>query len=90
MNNPFVLQKSEEFAQRLLQESDDEKGRIDLAYRIALSRRSTEAEQLKAGRFLAEVVTSLPESKTEEERQMTAWTSFCQALFVSSEFRYLP
>jgi len=90
MNNPFVLQKSEEFAQRLLQESDDEKGRIDLAYRIALSRRSTEAEQLKAERFLAEVVTSLPESKTEEERQMTAWTSFCQALFVSSEFRYLP
>ena len=90
MNNPFVLQKSEEFAQRLLQESDDEKGRIDLAYRIALSRRSTEAEQLKAELLLAEVVTSLPESKTEEERQLTAWTGFCQALFVSSEFRYLP
>ena len=90
MNNPFVLQKSEEFAQRLLQESDDEKGRIDLAYRIALSRRSTKDEQMKAGRFLAEVITSLPESKTKEERQLTAWTGFCQALFVSSEFRYLP
>jgi len=90
MNNPFVLKKSEEFAQRLLQESDDEKGRVDLAYRIALSRTSTETEQLKAKRFLAEVLTSLPESKTEQERLLTAWTSFCQALFVSSEFRYLP
>ena len=90
MNNPFVLQKSEEFAQRLLQESDDEKGRIDLAYRIALSRPSTKTEQLKVANFLAEVVTSLPENKTDQERQLTAWTSFCQALFVSSEFRYLP
>ena len=90
MNNPLVLEQSEEFAQRLLQESDDDKGRIDLAYRIALSRPSSETEQLKAGRFLAEVITSLPANKTEQERQLTAWTSFCQALFVSSEFRYLP
>ena len=90
MNSPFVLKKSEEFAQRLLQEADDDKGRIDLAYRIALSRSATESELIKTSRYLREIVTSLPESGTDNNRQLTALTSFCQALFVSSEFRYLP
>ena len=90
MNSPFVLKKSEEFAQRLLQESDDDKGRIELAYRIALSRSATESELLKVSRFLHEVATSLPESETDKNRQLTALTSFCQALFISTEFRYLP
>jgi hypothetical protein len=90
MNNPFVLKKSQEFAQRLLQESDDDKGRIDLAYRITLSRPSTKSELTRAARFLQEIVDSLPADETDKNRQLTAWTSFCQALFVSSEFRYLP
>ncbi|MEO2020575.1 MAG: PSD1 and planctomycete cytochrome C domain-containing protein [Pirellulaceae bacterium] len=90
MNNPFVIEKSVEFAQRLLQDSDDDNGRIELAYQIALSRLPTSTEQQKALRFVKEIQQALPDTQSGEQKQLTAWTSFCQALFVSSEFRYLP
>ena len=90
MNNPFVIEKSEKFAQRLLQDSDDEKGRVQMAYQAALSRLPTSTEQQKALRFVQEIQQSLPDTQSNDEKQLTAWTGFCQALFVSSEFRYLP
>ncbi|MCP3696597.1 MAG: DUF1553 domain-containing protein, partial [Planctomycetaceae bacterium] len=90
MNNPFVIEKSGKFAQRLLQDSDDEKGRIQLAYQVALSRLPTSTEQQKALRFVQEIQQSLPDTQSNDQKQLTAWTGFCQALFVSSEFRYLP
>ncbi|MFP6621795.1 MAG: PSD1 and planctomycete cytochrome C domain-containing protein [Pirellulaceae bacterium] len=90
MNNPFVIEKSGEFAQRLLQDSDDDNGRIELAYQIALSRLPTSTEQQKALRFVKEIQQALPDTESADQKQLTAWTSFCQALFVSSEFRYLP
>lgn len=89
MNSPFVVEKSREFAQRLLQESDDDEGRIQLAYRIALSRSAKQTEVTTASRFLHEVLASPADREAESNRPLTAWASFCQALFVSSEFRYL-
>jgi hypothetical protein len=89
MNSPFVVEKSREFAQRLLQESDDDEGRIQLAYRIALSRSAKQTEVTTASRFLHEVLASPADREAENNRPLKAWASFCQALFVSSEFRYL-
>lgn len=90
MNNPFVLEKSEKFAQRILQDSDDDNGRIEVAYQAALSRLPTSTEQQKALSFIREIKQSLPNTTADDQNNLTAWTSFCQALFVSSEFRYLP
>ena len=42
LNNPLVQQQSERFAGRLLVDEDDERRRVDLAYRLALGRPATD------------------------------------------------
>jgi hypothetical protein len=79
MNSPWVIEQSRHFAQRLLTDSAlDDAGRVDRAYRLALSRPAADAERARA---LAYVQRLGGEEK--------AWASFCQALLASAEFRYV-
>ena len=81
MNSPFVSEQSEFFAKHVLDQTDlDTEARIDLAYRRALSRPAAPAEIDRAAGYL--------ENNKDEESELKAWTSFCQALYISAEFRY--
>jgi hypothetical protein len=53
LNNPFVLRQAELFAERVARAAGpDAASRIDLAYRIALTRHPTDAERATALEFL--------------------------------------
>jgi hypothetical protein len=84
LNDPFVREQATALADRLLQR--EEPGcRIRLAYRLTLSREATSKEIQRASAYLAQF-----EGAAEgPDPERTAWSSFCQALLGSAEFRYV-
>jgi hypothetical protein len=87
MNSPFVLKQSGEMARRLLSQKDQkEAGRIELAYRLALGRKPSSSEQSRIETFLADFRRTAGD---KENVRLAAWSSVCQTLFASAEFRYL-
>jgi Protein of unknown function (DUF1553)/Protein of unknown function (DUF1549)/Planctomycete cytochrome C len=90
MNNPFVIKQAEEMAQRLLAQSSlDQPGRVDLAYQLALGRSASDQEKSRMGKYLADYQKSFAAAKGGGNPQLAAWTSVCQVLFQSAEFRYV-
>ncbi len=91
MNNSFVIQSIEQMAQRLLSNSSmSEADRIDLAYRIALSRQASSDERQQAQQFLQDY-RQLADVKgiSGTNRDHSAWTGLCHVLLSTGEFRYV-
>jgi len=79
-NGPFVNRQAEHFADRLRREAGDDSSRqIDLAFRLALSRRPTTAEAASLKRFL--------ESETESLGPQ-ALVQVCRVILNLNEFVY--
>lgn len=95
MNNPWVIAQARHAARRLLADATiDDAGRVDRIYRAAYSRPPRDEESSRAVRYLAEPesITPDPKSKitpTREQLREERWTSFCQAIVASAEFRTL-
>jgi len=96
MNSPFVIEQSETLAKRLVDQSSmDDNARVELAYQLTLGRGATSIEKQRVLHYLDEVRKSLPETtgsgktKVTHDRTLDAWTTFCQTLFASAEFRYV-
>jgi len=87
MNNPFVIRQSKNLARTLMdKKSFASAERIELAYKLALSRAPTAFEAIRSLTYL----------KTFQEKQargsnpeLNALASLCHALFSVAEFRYL-
>jgi cytochrome c553 len=79
MNNPLVVELSGATAERIAAKSDltSDAARVDYAFRLVLGRPATTDEQAATLAYLQ-----------ESEASPTAWTSVCQMLFASAEFRY--
>ena len=88
MNSPFVVEKSKNFATRVLKNAKGNQERVTAAYRLALSREPSAAELDRALQFIRQASQSLSDQSAESTLELTAWAGFCQALFVSSEFRH--
>ncbi len=89
MNNPFVERQAEAMARRVLnQEGLAAPARIALAYRLALGRPPSASELARVTRFLEDYRRGLAEVD-HKSPQLPAWTSFCQTLFATGEFRYV-
>ncbi len=87
MNSPFVIDRSRQFAQRVVTEPElSVAERIDLAYQLALARTPTAEELETAREFIRDAIES---SAQPDPTSTTAWSSFCQTLFACSEFRYV-
>jgi hypothetical protein len=90
MNNPFVLNQSTEFAQRLLKQPGlDPKAQIDLAYRLALGRAPSDHERLDAAKYIFDFRKSFEAANQKGNANFAGWSSFCQALFECGMFRYV-
>lgn len=79
MNSAWVLEQARHSATRLLNDKSiaDDSKRLDLLYERAFFRTPTAAEQSRALAYL----------KTNDSE--TAWTSLCQAVIASAEFRVI-
>ena len=90
MNNPFILNQAEQMARRVLDRPNlDQIGRINLAYVLALGRMPTESERGKISSYLTEFRKSLEGGGHKGNSNLVAWTSVCQTLFATGQFRYL-
>ena len=85
LNDPFVHAQAELFAQRVLATPADEPLRIAAAYRLALGRNPTPAEQRDAATFLAEYRAEL-ELAGKDNPLQGAHAAFARVLFGSNEF----
>ncbi len=94
MNSSWIVEQSCHAAQRLLNETSlDDSGRVTRIYQCAFSRTPISEELARSLRYLAETESVVTDSKaaspTPEQLRLERWTSFCQALFASGEFRML-
>jgi hypothetical protein len=62
---------------------------IERAYRLALGRLPTDREKADVTRYVSEYRKALDDAGNKGNSQLAAWTSFCQTLFASGEFRYV-
>ena len=90
MNNPYVTRAADNMARRLFEEASAGPERVALAFKLALGRAPTPKEAQKVKHFFDQT-QNLPvnrNSRVQSSRGNT-WSSFCQALLCSAEFRYL-
>ncbi|MBL9171184.1 MAG: DUF1553 domain-containing protein [Verrucomicrobiales bacterium] len=96
MNDPTYVEASRKFAERLMVEASDPNARINLAYRIALSRLPTDAEKkvlsrlfdeqfqrYRSNRKAAEELLGVGESPTRpglDPAELAAWTLVTNAI----------
>ncbi|QGJ70404.1 Planctomycete cytochrome C [Planctomycetales bacterium 10988] len=91
LNNERVMDLAEEFARRLLtEERSDIQARIQLAYRLTFTREADPSEAAMVEDYVLQMEQQFKtEGFTEKQSERYAWTSFCQAMFTSAEFRYI-
>jgi Protein of unknown function (DUF1553)/Protein of unknown function (DUF1549) len=88
LNDPFVRQQAQALAERLSQRKLDEHDLIQSAYRWTLGRTTTPKETERAMTYLAEYEAEVRSADANNART-AAWTSFCQAILASAEFRFV-
>ncbi len=81
MNNPFVIEQSEALAQRVLSSHTDLNQRVTEVFLLCYGRPPVPREQQTARTFF--------EQSPGESGELQQWTTFCQALLASAEFRFL-
>ncbi|QDU92452.1 PSD1 and planctomycete cytochrome C domain-containing protein [Lignipirellula cremea] len=84
MNSPFVVNQSKAAAERLLEEENDnlaDADRVDRAFILAFGRPPTDEQRSRSVEFLQRF--------SETQSVAAAWSTFCQSLIASAEFRYL-
>jgi hypothetical protein len=90
MNSNFAMKQADALAKRILAEKGTgPAAHIDRAYRLALGRLPTDREKADVTRYLGEYRKALEDTGNKGNSQLAAWTSFCQTLFASGEFRYV-
>ena len=70
-------------------DADQQEQRVTVAFQLALSRVPTSTEIDQALEFIQDASESLAEQEGSEDVTLRAWAGFCQALFVSNEFRHV-
>ncbi|TVP98794.1 MAG: DUF1553 domain-containing protein [Planctomycetaceae bacterium] len=98
MNSPFVQDRAEAFASRLLGETSSDSERIDRAFRLCFNRPPEESEAARSLEFL-ETFAAMPDrepgpnqesdAKVSGEPSVKPWVAFCQAMLAAAEFRNL-
>ena len=82
--------QAEALAKRLVKEASTTRERFERAFPLCYGRSATKAEiAASQGFFQRFEIAAGASSKDREKTRYLAFTSFCQSLFASAEFRYL-
>ena len=84
LNDPFVHEQARHFAARVRAARSDDRGRVELAYRMALGRPPTTEEVERGLAYLKRVA-----ERSKDDPEARAWESFARALFRLNEFVYI-
>src|SRR5262249_9239277 len=88
LNDPFVRQQSQALAGRVNAASLDDSGRAGMAYHLVLGRSASEKELARTEAYLRDYEADARKGGVKDARA-AAWSSLCQALLASAEFRYV-
>ena len=86
MNDPFVVEQSKKWAERIVAVPATVDSRIDEMYRAAFSRHPTELEMKVALNFLVDS----SDSSEPHDVPLPLWADFAHALINTKEFIFLP
>ena len=91
MNDPFVLRAADNMARRIFEEASSSEERIELAYQLAFGRLPNSREINSTRQFFERFQAEQKKQTSSRiiNNRGSAWSSFCQALLCSAEFRYL-
>jgi hypothetical protein len=90
LNNPMVVNQSNLFAVKLLEEaSGDTAARVHWAYHRTLQRDATQEELNRAIELVKRTQNELDSRILKAYRETGAWATLCQGLLASNEFRYV-
>jgi len=91
LNNNFVTAHAQAMAYRVAtQAAKNDGARVDLAYKLALGRPASSTERERAVSYVWNYLRDpANRGKNEEKAKLDAWSSLCQAMMASAEFRYL-
>jgi hypothetical protein len=95
MNNPWLISQARILSENMLKDPGlDDSGRVAKIYKRAFSRDATVAEIQRALVYLNKPESVIPNPKANSQPSMDQlrlerWTSFCQLVFGSAEFRYV-
>ncbi|MGV3774266.1 MAG: DUF1553 domain-containing protein, partial [Verrucomicrobiales bacterium] len=87
MNSEFVSSQAEAWAEKLLSDKKENKERVEAAFLQAFSRKPSADELKLALAYLEDFEGALPPSIENKLKQ--TWQSFCQALYQTTEFRFI-
>jgi len=85
MNSPFIKQRANAFAKRLLQERPTDRERIQHAYQLCYSRPPTDDEVADLLNYIQRYQAA---DQASDDRQRV-WTSMARAMLTSNEFFFL-
>jgi hypothetical protein len=91
MYSPFIEEQSARWAESLIASPvSTDAERIAMAFARALGRPTNPREVERALQFIERFQKGLEQTETDAaKRRLAAWQSFCQALFASTEFRFV-
>jgi hypothetical protein len=90
MNNPWVHEQSEAFAQRLISAAPEAARRIQSAYETAYGRPAQTAEIELGNEFCKACAAELERTGCEAPRiELETWTTYARILLTANEFFYL-
>jgi len=86
MNDPFVVEQSKKWAERIVAQPMSIDSRVDEMYRAAFTRHPTDREKKVALDFLS----LNPNSNEPHDIPVSRWADFAHALINTKEFIFLP
>ena len=90
MNSSFVHEQSRLISQRLLSQSADTEQDVQSVYQVVFGRPAQSAEVARAVAFLAQSVSQLAASGSDEKnRQQQAWAGYVRGMISSNEFMFI-
>ncbi len=91
LNDPFVLQQADVWAQRLVAGSNDSIGaRIDVLFQTALNRSPADSERQRFERTVVELAELHQVPSTNVLTSQPVWRDLAHAIFNLKEFIYIP
>jgi hypothetical protein len=89
LNSPAIKEAARTLAEATMKDFTlDDDGRVSRIILTALSRPAEERERQQARQFISDFKAELSKLGKESDPALEAWTRYCQAILVSSEFLY--
>jgi hypothetical protein len=90
MNSPFASRQAESWAKQLLQQNISDAALVERAYLTVYSRPPSAGESARAVAFLSRFASLLSKTDSDSSKsRASAVRNFCQALYESTEFRFV-